>query len=356
MAFGELTPEELEHAVAAIEGFERIFGSQWISDYFRRDEFKRGLEGIVSNEWLKEHFRTGSLPILDIAAAWEDWSLIRGIPGADNLEARWKNGFRSQGLLSELFVEAHLVRAGAQIELEPLSDAGKKADCRFRCGDAEEWIYVEVSKRGEPQDTQENLCAEKIRKKAAKAAARVAPGLLGTVVILRKPNEEEERKIISWLETIGAPAEQKLDDLAVFFVGLPGQGFPGDLDRVARLMRGVMPSNSYCDDSGLGIAWLDVRDNMHWKILKDELDQLPTDKPGIVAIDTSRVVGFKWLPDLASEIFEDEKAVRISALAFFRILHASEGRRIEGKVLFNPRAKKPLHPLAVDMLQKIFLQ
>lgn len=170
---------------------------------------------------------------------------------------------------------------------------------------------------------------------------------------MREPNDNEVAKILSWLGAIKDTGEQKLDDLAVFFSGLPGQGFPGDLGRVAQLMKGVKPFHCFSGDSGLGIAWLHIRDNMYHKITKVERDQLPEDKAGIVAIDVSGVTGFKWLPDLAHEVFQAPESAQISGLVFFRIL-AGEGRRIEGQVLLNPNTKNPLSSHAITLLQKMF--
>lgn len=342
IAYGQLTPDELDRAGVAIDGFVTLFGKSWIDNYFRLDEFNRSVQGVTDDPaWLEEHFRVGSLPILDIVSYWEDWCLLRDKEGAEKTLKRWKNKVSAEGVVSEIFIAAHLVRASTEVELEPVLNNGN------------EWVYVEVSRRGEPTESQAKTRAEYIRQKAAKAAAHVVSGLLGTVVILRESNDEEVEKILSWLGTIQDPGEQKLDDLAVFFTGLPGQSFPGDLDRVFQLMKGVKPSSSYCDDTGLGMAWFDIRDNMHLKITKDEREQLPEDKEGIVFINASGVVGFKWLPDLAQEVFQMPESAQISGLVFFRILHAGEGRRVEWHVPLNPHTKNPLGPRAKKLLQDV---
>ena len=356
IAYGQLSSDELDRAVVAIDGFVRLFGKAWIDNHFRWEEFKRGVQDVVDDPaWLEEHFKVGSLAILDIVSYWEDWCLLQDKKGAEKIFERWKNKVRAEGVISEIFIAAHLVRANTEVELEPVLDNGKVSDCRFRFDNGDDWIYVEVSKRGEPTETRANKRAEEIRKKAAKAAAHVSPGLLGTVVILREPTEEEVDKILSWLGTIKVTGEQKFDDLAVFFTGLRGQGFPGDLDRVSQFMKGVKPFSTYCDfPNKSGIAWLDIRDNMHLKITKDEREQLPEDKKGIVVIDVSGVVGFKWLPDLAQEVFQMPGSAQISSLVFFRILHAGEGRRVEGHVLHNPCTKNPLSPREKNLLQAMF--
>lgn len=355
IAYGQLTPDDLDRAGVAIDGFVTLFGKSWIDNYFRLDEFKRSVQGVTDDPaWPEEHFRVGSLPILDIVSYWEDWCLLQDKKGAEKTLKRWKNKVSAEGVVSEIFIAAHLVRASTEVELEPVLNNGKVSDCRFRFDNGDEWIYVEVSRRGEPTEPQAKIRAEDIRQKAARAVAQVVPGLLGTVVILRKPNDEEVENILSWLATIQDPGEQKLDDLAVFFTGLPGQSFPGDLDRVFKLMKGVKPFSSYCDDTGLGMAWLDIRDNMHLKITKDEREQLPEDKEGIIVVDVSGVVGFKWLPDLAQEVFQMPESAQISGLVFFRVLHADEGRRVEGHVLLNPHTKNPLSPRAKKLLQDVF--
>ena len=303
IAYEQLAPTELDRAVVAIDGFVKLFGKSWIDNYFRWDEFKQSLQNVVDDPaWLEEHFKVGSLPILDIISYWEDWSLLQNKVGAQKALKRWKDNVRAQGIPSEIFIAAHLVRAGTQVELEPKLDTGKRADCRFRFDSDDDWTYVEVSKRGASKTKK---AAEDFRQEAARTAARVFPGLLGQVVILRVPSEEEAAEILAWLDSIKDTGEQRLGDLAVFFTGLPGQGLPGDLDRAALLMKGAKPFSPYSgDDMNIGVAWLDIRDNMYLKIIKDEREQLPEDKAGIVVIDVSGVVGFKWLPDLAHEVFQ----------------------------------------------------
>jgi hypothetical protein len=356
IAYGQLTPDELDRAVTAIDGFVLLFGKSWIDNYFRWSEFTQSVRDVTDDQaWLEEHFKVGSLPILDVVAYWEDWCLLRDKEGANKTLKRWKSGVRAEGVVSEIFVAANLVRAGTEVELEPALKTGKVSDCRFRFDSSDDWTYVEVSKRGEPTKPRAKIRAESIRQKAARAAAHVAPGLLGTVVILREPNDEEVEKILAWLGAIEDQSEQKLDELAVFFTGASGQGFPGDVDRVSQLMKGVMPSSSYCDfENRLGIAWLDIRDNMHNKIVKDEREQLPANCNGIIVIDVSGVDGFKWLPDLAQEVFQMTESAQISALVFFRVLHASEGRKVEGCVLTNPHTINSLSARDEKLLQELF--
>ena len=52
--------------------------------------------------------------------------------------------------------------------------------------------------------------------------------------------------------------------------------------------------------------------------------------------------------------FRRQKAPQISGLVFFRILHAGEGRRIEGQVLLNPYTKNSLSSRAIILLQEMF--
>jgi hypothetical protein len=150
IAYGQLTPDELGRAVVAIDGFVRLFGKSWIDNYFRWDEFKRSVKDVTDDPaWLEEHFKVGSLPILDIVSYWEDWCLLQDKVGSQKTLKRWKVDVRAQGIPSEIFIAAHLVRAGTQVELEPKLDTGKNSDCRFRFDSDDDWTYVEVSRRGE---------------------------------------------------------------------------------------------------------------------------------------------------------------------------------------------------------------
>jgi hypothetical protein len=75
---------------------------------------------------------------------------------------------------------------------------------------------------------------------------------------------------------------------------------------------------------------------------------------GFISFSPTYRTGFKWLPDLAQEVFQAPESAQISGLVFFRISHAGEGRRIEGHVLPNPHTKNPLSPRAMKLLQQMF--
>lgn len=153
IAYGRLAPTELDRAVVAIDGFVKLFGKSWIDNYFRWDEFKRSIHNVVDDPaWLEENFKVHSLLILDIISYWEDWSLLQNKVGSQKTLKRWKNNVRAQGIPSEIFIAAHLVRAGTEVELEPKLDTGKNSDCRFRFDSDDDWTYVEVSRRGESKE------------------------------------------------------------------------------------------------------------------------------------------------------------------------------------------------------------
>jgi hypothetical protein len=355
IAYGQLTSSELDQAVVAIAGFSGLFRESWIDDYFGWDQYKRSVQEFAKDPaWLEANFKVGSFPILNIISYWEEWGLLQDNVGAGKILRRWRRNVRAEGVLSEIFIAAQIVRAGAEVELEPPLDSGRKADCRFRFGDIDEWIYVEVSMRGESTKPKADIRAETIREKAAKIAANVVPGLLGTVVILREPNNKEVETILSWLSAINTTGEKRLHELAVFYTGSPGEALPGDIGRVSQLMNGAMPQTSHIEWGKLGIAWLNIRDNMHSKITEDEGKQLPENEEGVVVINATKVVGFKWLPELALDVFRKPESARISCLVFYRLLYFSDGRKVEGHVLVNPHAKFSPSPRTIKVFQEMF--
>lgn len=356
IAFGELTPIELQKSVVAIEGFSRLFGKPWIDDYFAWDKHKLAFQDPSFDQaFVEEHFRVGSMPVLDLVSYWDDWCLLKNQVGAGKILKRWRKAVAAQGVISEIFVAALLCRAGMEVELEPAIPSRRVCDCRFRYSQDAPWVYVEVSMRGESSKPAVVVRSEDIRARAAKAAAHVIPGLLGTVAVLREPTPQDVEAILSWLGSIHTPGEHRLDDLAVFFTGMPGENPPGNMEKVFKLIKGVVPFKTHVELKGaLGQACLHIPDRMHCKIVKDEGSQLPNDASGVVVIDATRMEDFNSLPKLAEEVFQIPDSAKISCLVFFRTMWTSSGRRTESRCCINPRAAHPIREREAAILRGTF--
>src|SRR6266404_8911358 len=111
LGIGQLTGAEGEFALAALNGFAQLFGRAWAEAYF---------QGAKSPAFVRA-----------VMAMWDDWSVIRGLPGADRLRERWALGINEGGVQAEVRTFARLVRAGTEIELFP-EVSGRVPDCRTR--------------------------------------------------------------------------------------------------------------------------------------------------------------------------------------------------------------------------------
>jgi hypothetical protein len=126
LGIGQLSPEELEEALEAFNGFASLFGRKWVDSIFRGVQAPRLVRAVVG--------------------VWKDWLTIHQLTKADVLRERWRNGYNKAGVITEVGIFARLTKAGVQLELFP-EVASRVPDCRFRVGAAEPWIYLEASQR-----------------------------------------------------------------------------------------------------------------------------------------------------------------------------------------------------------------
>jgi len=124
LAIGHLSTKEVERAVTAFNGFSQIFGSEWITQFFRGTQ----APGFVSY----------------IRSLWEDWIVVRHLPHSEQLARRWALGIREAGVEAEVKVIAYHKRENVKLELFPEIESCKVPECRFRAADT--WVYAEVPK------------------------------------------------------------------------------------------------------------------------------------------------------------------------------------------------------------------
>ncbi len=330
LGLGRLTEGQLDRAVIAFNGFDSLFGGQWVEAYFKNSRSHR--------------------LVLLVISLWEDWSTISGLPGADALRKRWADGPNKQGVESEIRVATNLARNGSVVELEP--SVGVRPDNRFNAGG--NWVYSEVAKRG---ITKLKRRAEMILDRAAVAAGEAVPGMHGKVAILRGLTNEELERVIAWLRSITGPGEATLEDLAFFQTD--DLACPSSFeDQFAQLVPEPRLLSVYLGSkdgtvSGKGTACLCVSDQAAQQFLEEEATQLPSGPPGIVWIDLSRVVGGidEWTP-LIRRSFESTRNTGIAAVVLFKSVLDDGGPVTRWSILVNPHAGSPLRNAEIQVLER----
>ena len=99
LSFGQLTPEKLQQAVKAFNGFAELFGKAWLDKEF--------------------YGRKSAYLVLNVLSLWEDWSIVKGLSKSEEIPKRWKSGIGELGVTSEIRVIEHLVSMQAKVELFP---------------------------------------------------------------------------------------------------------------------------------------------------------------------------------------------------------------------------------------------
>ncbi len=328
----QLSAAELDQALEAFNGFCQDFGRPWLEGYTKRA--------------LSPHL------VLAVVTLWEDWSLLKGLPGWGQLAQRWRAGVEEQGVKTEVRVVAALLRERARVELFPHA-ANSVQDFRYRVSDA--WVYAEVSKR----DVSEVVrSGELMLSQVADAAAEAVPGRHGKVAVLRELTEQEVNRLLGWLRSLGAEGRKDFQDIAAFDTDTLESGI-GRHDalfdrvgipklfstKVSLLQGGVGARGSACAQ---------ISDTAAQEILKREAAQLPREGPGIVWLDVSTIVGGidEWVP-LIQRRFQPSINRRISAVVLFSTVIGSGGLKTTWQLLSNPNARTPIPLAELEVIRTI---
>lgn len=331
-ALGQLTPEQLNAARAAVHGFETLFGRRWVDAHFGP---AMSLGRVLS--------------LVDI---WNDWSVVAPLQGSGNLADRWRSGISAAGVHAEVAVMARLSRAGATVELEP-KIGGRVPDCRFQLETGNRWVYVEVSRRAISEIRER---AQHVLTRCAPAVAQAAPGMHGKLAVLRMPvtGGSELDALVDWLRP-GLPDGTRFRDLAVFYTDAHACA----VDDADRMSQQVPPPRMTCTQVGFGdgtkgSATVGVSDEGAQEVLKTEAAQLPRGEPGVVVLDLSAVIRGceEWQP-LIRRRFQPTINTRLGGVALFETVGTATGLRSRGRLLLNPHAQDPLSPAEGEVVESV---
>jgi hypothetical protein len=332
LGINQLTPQQLERAHNALNGFAEEFGKPWVEQIFGPSR--------------------ASSTVLCIVSAWEDWRLVKVLHGSNEIKQRWTEGFNKHGVSAEVQVVAALLWEQATVELAPQID-GRVPDFRFKKDST--WVYCEVSERGISKVRQR---ASEILQKLADGAATAVQGRFGKLAVLTEVNDDEVQEILSWLTRIGTPHETRLRDIAVFYADeltIP----ISENDLIERLVpKPRLMCVHISDPVGvgklLGAASLPLLDDAARRILEQEAGQLPRDEPNLVFLDVSSVIGGDevW-PPLIRRSFQPTINTRISGVVVFSSVLDSCGRNTKWSFLSNSYARRPIPESELQVVQRI---
>jgi hypothetical protein len=324
LALGQLSAEEVARAVAAFNGFEQLFGAEWIANFFKGSR----APSFVSY----------------VRSLWEDWVVVLPMPQSDNLSRRWAAGIGKAGVEAEVKVFAYLQREGVEVELFPNIESGRVPDCRFRLNETS--IYVEASQRGVSEIRRRG---EDALTRLAESAARAFPGYHGKLAVLHIPTTEEVERIMSWLGTLISPGESQLEDLAIFYKDW-FESPTSDEDRIAQIVpKPRLFTTCVIGAEFRGTACLGIADNSAQAVLEAEAAQLPISAPGMIFLDLSSVIGSyeEWGP-LIQRRLQPRINTRIGGVILYQTRGGVHGPTMAGIFLSNPYA---LHPLPEEVVQ-----
>lgn len=336
LGLGQLSDLDIDRAITAFNGFSGEFGEKWIQDYFQRARSTAFVHELIE--------------------LWDNWILIRPLPGSEEIEHRWSSGVRASGVSAELRIVAHLLRNHADIELFTPIQSHRVPDCRFRPRTSEGWTYAEISQRAISELVRQ---CENILSRVSQAAGEAMPGLQRCVAILRIPNDTELASLLSWISARKMPEESFMEDLAVFYAKPLGEAAVGADERLNYLLPQPrrFATNIRAGDHGatqrVGTAGIRITDQAAAEVLNGEAKQLPKDSPGIVCLDVSNVPGglSLWTP-LIRRRFQPRINTRISGvLLFSTVLRTMEKPYTGGTLLINEHAARPLSDEVRQMLR-----
>ncbi len=319
LSLGQLSEHELDEANTAFNGFARLFGRKWVTDYFR------GQSAVFSRALIRY---------------WRDWATVGTFPNAEQLIGRWRAGVDEMGVATEILVLASLARRGGQPELFVEID-GRVPDCRIREDAQADWVYVEMSARGLSEIRRRG---QDILWRVSHAAADAVPGMHGKVALLRPPSAEELEEVVRWLAQRPNSGDA-LTDIAEFYTDTIESGIGGNDVLEQRVPRPRMFSTRVVTGERLakGSASLRISDEAADRALQGEAEQLPREQAGVVVLDVSGVIDGidAWTP-LIGRRFQPGINRRIGGVILMARNLSVAGLKMRSELLVNPHAAKPL--------------
>jgi len=337
-------PEEI---VAAFNRAERFLGRAWI-------EASRARSGTLLR---------GPWPTLTVVRAGQLLASLEGLRGTDELI----NKMRSDD--SSAFAELtalHLIRSqqpNSTIEVAPIArvgDRNRRTDFRVQKGD-ERWTYVEVTR---PDIAEAQSRVTDILNQLADLVQPIKRGVSLEVFLRREPTTDDIGELVPAIRSIcelEGRQSRDLPDLAILTLNAypPGQVVLLDHSGEPNVPRlGVAKALSGPDEPHRHISVrMAYADDRAEAFLHKEAQQLPSDSPGMIMVEMSRVPGGtkSWGPVIQRR-FQSKLHTRVSAVCIFWSWHQvtmdGDASIAETKLIANPNARFPLSTWITDALSR----
>ena len=329
LAVHQITDPELEEAGTAFNGFSSIYGRRWIDEYFGGAQ----IPGYVRR----------------IMGLWRDYSLIRKLPRSGEITERWRSGINENGVATELSILADVFRTGVELELFP-PILGRVPDARIRLSQAQPWTYVEASQRAMSKIQRDSEAA--MQRIVAKARDAL-PTVHSKFAILRLPTELEIQRIIDWLCS-RPESGAALEDLVMLWIESldSAVGVNDELCEHVPEPRLFMTQVAGGKPLTKATVAMRIEDRGAAGLLEEEAGQLPSSEPGMVIIDTSRVLGGPdaWEPLICRRL-QPSINTRIGAVILTRNLYGAKGRESESITITNCHAATPIDSALLERLK-----
>lgn len=245
---------------------------------FSESQLKRALEAfngiaqLFGRDFIDKRFKGWRCPseVTYITELWKNWKIIEPCKNSIKIIKRWKEGLYEEGISAELFIFAHLIKSGIVPvpELFPCIE-NKEPDCRINLNN--QIIYIEITHRNRSENFKKGI---KITGKVARLAGETFKGSHAKIAILRLPNDNELKRITDWLKNVGNINEDKLNNLAYFYLDT----LESSMSKNDRLNKYIPPHSHYATffEKGMkGTAGLYIDDAVAKEILEREAQQLP---------------------------------------------------------------------------------
>ncbi len=286
---------------------ERVLGAGWIGE-----QQGRGL--------------SGSIPAASIVGVGQQLKSLQRVRNPAGLLARLRN--KETSALAELAAIHSVIGATHDIEVELGPDVDVKGRPRkpdFRVHrDAEPWTYVEVSR---PSTSEERRRLTAIMDRIVTLLSAVEGRYALEVYLRREPTAEELVEIIArgtqLCQQDGANTEELSNRLGLLLtndtpIGIvsPKQRDVGDRRPIIGMSRGIVSNGVTQRHVVVRLAFSDQRADA---FLKQEAQQLATDSPGLIVLETTETRGSEsdWIE------------------LFTRRLHPQQHTRVGGIMLIS---------------------
>ena len=336
ISLNQLNSKHYDRTLVALNGLSDILSKEWVEKelaYFYPDpEVVKALG--------RDRTYTGISDLEKVVFLWGDLEQLKNLNGFDGLLRKLKKGFRFDNVDLEISIAADIFRLGAEVELEP-PVGGLKADCKFKLGNASEWIFVEVSRKSKMS------VLDDIGKKLALLVSDINPTRKCVLVVKKGFDRIQYHRLLAWLNS--KPDEGDFKDWAVFF------SVPHNIDETEKSFEFINTPVSV-EGAGdpikgtLGVSYLRIPDKGAETKLKDKRKQLPVNGEGILFIDPSSITG--GFEDWEKQIIFRENLEHLSAVVLLRCGISSMGYFSEIKIIKNSASKNPLSVNTIAFLER----